>query len=346
MIQRTLKQARPALTQVSGMTGFSMGDPRFIERLNQAQEEIINLGDWPGVTDRWHLLFDEITGVLVLPYYLDRLYQVTVDYCPATIMSPWAEFVQYGVGPQDDTLASGNGTQNLQPRNWYSDCLDHGEVVSKLPIPDAGGPWKLRVYASQNESADAEMNLQGYYNNCLVRSQPDGTAGDWINGETLAIDNSVPFTETTQFFDKLSYVQKTQTNSCVRLVASDGTSEVELSNYESVETEPSYRSYYIRSLWRPQTGVCSRVILARARRRFVPVAEDDDRLMIGNVPALKAMLQSQYKRDAGDPDQAEYYLSTCIRILRQEASAYLGKSRTPAISMTRGFALGAMPWVH
>lgn len=328
------------------MTGFSMTDPRFIERLNQAQEEIINLGDWPGVTDRWHLLFDEATGVLVLPYYLDRLYQVTVDYVPAQIMSGWAEFVNYGVGARDDSLITGSETANVRPRCWYSDCLDRGEVVSHLPIPLIGGPWRLRVYAEVNEAETAEINLQGYYNGCLVRTQPDGTAGDWIDGETLAIDKSVPYTETEQYFDKLTDVVKTTTNGCIRLVASDGTSEVELSNYESLETSPSYRCYYIRSLWRPETGIRSRVVLARARRRFTPVVENNDMLMIGNIPALKAMIQSQWKRDAGNMEEAEYYLATCVRILRQEAEAYKGKARAPAISFTHGFPLGSMPFIR
>lgn len=346
MIQRTLKDIRAAVSQVSGATGMSLTDPRFIARVNEAQEELMNEGDWPGVVDRWHILFDEITGELILPYYLDRLMQVTVDYCPAQIMSPWAEFVNYGAGPQDDTLTSGNGTQNLQPRDWYSDCLDRGEVVSKLPIPPTGGPWKLRCYATEDEAAGAVLNLQGYYEDRLIRSQPDGTAGDWINGENIAIDNSVPYTETTLNFAKLSAVVKPETNGYIRLVATDGTSEVELSAYAPVETTPSYRNYYIRSLWRPQTGICNRVVLARARRRFVPVAEDDDVLIISNVNALKCMVVAQWKRDAGEYEAYQFQKSQAIDILRKEATGYLGKSRTPAISFTRGFPLGAMPWVH
>lgn len=345
MISRTLGQIRPALTQVMGSTGMSLSDARFIERLNQVQEMLANEGDWPGVCDRFHLLFDEVTGVLVLPYYLDRLLQVSVDYCPAQIMAPYAEFVNYGAGIQDDALIN-NGTSNLQPRNWYSDCMDRGEVVSHLPVPPTGGPWYLRCYATEPETSGAVINLQGWKDNRLIRSQPDGTAGDWINGVDLGIDFSVPFTESTQSFDKLSAVVKPETNGYIRITATDGTSEVELSQYAPVETAPSYRSYYIRSLWRPQTGICNRVVLGRVRRRFVPVAEDDDVLMISNINALKSGIVSLWKLDAGDYQAAEYQKARAIEFLKKEAVAYLGKAPTPAISFTRGFPVGAMPWVH
>lgn len=342
MIQRTLAQARPALSQVMGSTGMSLSDPRYIERLNQAQEEIINMGDWPGVVDRWHLLFDEISGELVLPYYLDRLLEVTVDGCPAQIMSPWAEFVNYGVGPRDDAGLSNTGTCAPGCRRWVRDCLDRGEVVTRIPIPGADGPYVIRCYASVDEdvaSVSPQINLQGFLNKQVVRSLVSGV---WKNGVFLDIDFSVPFTVTTETFDSLSAVVKPETNGSVRITAYNGVTEIDLSTFEPVETTPSYRNYFISRLYRATQGVRSRVVLARARRRFIPVQEDDDVLTVSNLPALKAMIQAQWKRDAGNTDEAEYYRSTAIRILQEEAKSYLGKSPLPAITYQRGYPLGAM----
>jgi len=346
MVSRTLAQVRPTLTQVSGMTGMSLTDPRFIARLNEVQEFLANEGDWPGVVDRWAILFNEATGELVLPYWLDRLLQVTVDGAPSQVMSGWAEFINYGAGVQNDAAYTGNGTRNLQPQVWYSDCFDRGEVVSRLPIPPTGGPWKIRVYASTPEADGAVINLQGFYNDELIRTQPDGTAGDWINGEDVAIDFDEPYTETTKYFDKLSASVKPETNGYVRITASDGTSEVELSNYAPAETTPSYRNYFIPSLWRPNTNFCNRVLLARARRRFVPVEEDDDVLIISNTQALKSGIIALWKKDAGDYEAYEKQWGYAVDALRKEAAAYLGKARSPAISMIRGMPIGAMPWIH
>ena len=346
MIQRTLGDIRNVVSQVAGMTGMSLTDARFIERVNLCQEELMNEGDWPGVVDRWHLLFDEVTGELVLPYWLDRLLQVTVDYCPAQIMSPWAEFVNYGTGPLNDSILAADGTTNLQPRQWVSSCLDRGEVVSHYPIPATGGPWYLRCYATEVEAAGAILNLQGFYNNRLIRSQPDGTNGDWINGVNIGIDHAVPYTETLVPFASLKAVVKPPTNGYIRLVASDGTSEVELSQYAPAETTPSYRNYFIPSLWRAQTGVCNRVVLARARKRYVPVAKDKDVLIISNLNALKCMIIAQWKRDAGSFQEYDVLKGQAIDIMRKEATGYLGKSRTPSISFARGFPLGSLPGLH
>jgi hypothetical protein len=351
MIQQTLAQARPALTQVSGMTGMSLTDARFVARINLAQEEIINEGDWPGVVDRWHMLFDEITGELVLPYYLDRLMQVTVDRCPTQIMSPWAEFVNYGAGPQDDTMFAGSGNQFI-PRNWIGDCLDRGEVPSRRPIPpdtDATtySPWVLRLYTTVSEGTPPPVvNLQGYDDDgLLIRTQSDG---EWINGENLTLVDGTGYAQSTSQFSKLTHVVKPQTNGYVRLAAYSASQnlEITLSDYAPVETTPSYRNYFIQQLWRPTQGVCNRVVLARARRRFVPVAQDEDVLIIGNTNALKCMMIAQWKRDAGDYDAYAVQKAQAVDILRKEATAYNGKSRTPAISFTRGFPLGAYPYAH
>lgn len=349
MVQRTLAQVRPELTQVSGATGMSLTDARFINRVNRAQEELMNEGDFPGVVDRWHLLFDEITGELVLPYYLDRLMQVTVDRCPVQIMSPWAEFVNYGTGPMDDGDVNGNGTSNLQPRNWISVCLDRGEVVSRFPVPVLEGPWVLRCYATVDEDiagVPPQINLQGFKDRKVIRSLSDGTAGDWIDGVNLDIDFGVPYTETTQEFDSLTGVVKPETNGYVTIKAWNGTTLVTLSDYEPSETTPSYRNYFIPQLWRAEQGVRDRVVLARARRRYVPVKQDEDILIIGNVNALACMLIAQWKRDAGDYEAYQYQKTQAVDIMRKEATAYLGKSRTPGISFTRGFPVGAFPYVH
>jgi len=327
---------------------MSLSDARFIERLNLAQEEILNLGDFACTVQRWHILFDETTGELVLPYYLDRLMQVTVDRVPLQIMSRYAEFVNYGTGPRDDLIFT-DSSPGVLPRCWNYDCLDRGEVVSRFPIPIADGPWKLRIYAEVDEDVDGEpptINLQGFYQGKVIRSLTNGTSGDWYNGENLEIDIGQAYTETTHNFDKLSAVVKNTTNGYVRLTCWNGTTEIELAQYAPAQTTCSFRNYFIQSLWRPTQGVCNRVVLARARARYVPVAENDDVLTIGNIPALKAMCQSQYKRDCGNIQEAEYYLATCIRILRQESEAYSGKARTPAISFTRGFGIGTSANIH
>ena len=343
--QFTLAQARPTLTQVAGMTGMSLSDPRFLDRINLAQQEILDLGDYPGTVDRWYLVFDEISGELVMPYYLDRLYQITVDRVPSQVMSGWAEFINYGTGPRDDQIFA-DSAPGFVPTCWQSDCLDRGEVCSRFPIPLVNGPWVIRCYAQVDEEVDGEnpvINLQGWNENRIIRTEE---SGEYVIGVNLEIDNSVPFTVTTQEFERLTHVVKPRTRGYVRIAAWNGSVEVPLSDYAYLETVPSYRNYFIESLYRPTQGVRNRIVRARARRRYVPALQDNDVLVIGNLNALAAMMQSQWKRLAGNPQEAEYYMSVVKRILGEEATAYNGKARTPAISFTRGFPLGAVPFVR
>lgn len=348
MIKRTLGQVKARLAAVAGETGMSLTDARVLERINSAQLELMNEGDWPGIVDRWHILFDETTGILVLPYIFDRLMQVSVNGTPREIRSPWYEFVQYGPGPNWDPGEANPSTGNgALPWNWVDVVMDRGEVVSRYPVPPLDGPWKLRVYASVDEEVDGAnptINLQGYLDSVPVRSQ-DGD-GNWYNGETLEIDFDEPYTETTAEFDSLTAVVKDETHGSVTLKAWNGTTEVELSQYAFNETNPSYRCYFIPALWRENSGELERVLLARCRRRFVPVEEDNDEMMISNVPAMECMLIAQWKRTAGNIDEYVAQKRTAVELMRQESLSYLGKSRTPSLTFQRGFAIGALPFVH
>jgi hypothetical protein len=285
----------------------------------------------------------------------------TVDHVPTTIVSPWWEFVAYGAGYQDDYMPNG------RPRyNWVDVVTDRGDHPVKTLIPgvdsDLTGPWVLRVYAAVNENvcgAIPVLNVQGLDPDGLnIRTSDgtsevcdgtsDGTATGYYNGVKIPIDFSVPYTETTQEFSKITAVVKPETRSYVRLTAWNGTDEVELANYAYDETAPSYRHYYIPRLHnRGRTGCCrERILLARCRKRFVPITSDQDLLIISNLPALKAMVIAVWKREAGDFDSYAVQKAAALDILKKEAMAYLGKARVPAISFSRGFPLGTIPSVR
>jgi hypothetical protein len=84
-------------------------------------------------------------------------------------------------------------------------------------------------------------------------------------------------------------------------------------------------------------------VLARARRRFVPVKEDTDVLIISNILALAEMVIAQWKRESGNLEEYAVHKMTAVDIMRKESMAYLGKVRTPALSFQRGFSLGELP---
>jgi hypothetical protein len=324
-------------------------------------------GAWPGVVDRWKI--KTIDGRIVLPPELDMLLEITIDGVTNQLVSSWAEFVNYGPGIQEDLL--GRGGNN--PCRWWGcsggNVYDRGETptVEDIPISSGSscvctdgtgaawdGPWVLRQYAlpTANEAVGAYSTIQGLdAAGELIRSQvalSNGSGTEWINGIRLGITSGSSFVATTQQFSKITSYTKPPTNGRVRVTAWNGITEVTLSTYQHWETEPSYRRYFSPMLQALRTAEspCCRVVLARARRRFVPIVEDTDVLIISNVLALKSQMIAIWKREAGDLEAYAALKMTAIDLMRKESLAYTGKVRTPALTFQRGFSLGELPSIR
>lgn len=350
MNQATLGQAKAVLAPICGAVGMPVTDARVIGYINKAVQELSQTGDYPGVVDRWNFRFNQLTGVVALPYYFDRLMQVTTDSVPRMIVSPWYEFVAYGPGIQDDFDERGN-----KRRCWTDVVIDRGEAPVQRQVPDPfelTGPWTLRVYAAVDENISSippNINIQGLdAAGLVIRSLSNGTGDfEFINGVNFPIDINQAFTTSAQQFSKVTGVSKPETNGYVRVTAWNGTVEVELSNYAFNETTPSYRHYFIPSIVK-KCDDCTerdRILMARCRKRFVPVTQDEDILMIGNLNALEEMIIAQWKR-LSDRDAYVLHKTEAVVLMRAEANAYYGKSRIPALTFQKGFSIGAIPFAR
>lgn len=366
MVSLTYGQAKPSLARVAATTGLKVTDPRMLTRINEAMQEIMNeVYGAPGVVQRWHIL--AVDGKLVLPPQLDMLLEITTDGVPQQIMSRWAEFVAYGPGVQSDLFNRGNYGYQRWYRCGGGDVFDRGEspVYTDIPVSSGSscvctdgtgaaydGPWVLRQYANPNtnEAAGAYSTIQGLDpDGLIIRSDiSNGSGTEWIDGVRLEITSGSSYVETTQQFSKVTAYTKPRTNGYVKLTAWNGVTEVELSNYEPWEETASYHRYFSPFLQarRNNDDPCRRVVLARARKRFVPIRGDDDVLMISNILVLQEMLIAQALRENGDLEGYAVHKLTAVDILKKEAVAYNGRVRTPAMSFQRGFSLGELPAIR
>lgn len=366
MIQRTLGDVRSEIARVCGTSGMPVTDIRVVRLLNLAIQELMNEVNSPGVVDRWHLRVAD--GHIVLPPELDMLLEFTVDGVPQQIASPWAELVNYGPGLGED-IRSLSGRGYGVNRNWWGctggNLYDRGEfpVRTQIPVSDGScgcietpvGPWTIRQYvtAGVDEATDIYSTVQGLDDNGLqVRTRvltSDGSGMEWINGERIPISDGSGYFSSTQTFSKITGYTKPQTNGYVRITAWNGTTEVELSNYAPWETTPSYHHYWspvLNDLQCEGSNSCARVVFARCRRRFVPVEQDTDLLIISNVLALKEMIIAQWKREANSLTEYAAHKVTAVEILKKESIAYTGKVRMPALSFQRGASIGSLPFIR
>lgn len=358
MISRTLGDVRTEVARICGNSGMPITDARIVDRINYGIQELMNEGAFPGVVDRYHVRATD--GAIVLPADLDMMLEFTLDGVPQQIMSPWAEFVNWGPGPAEDLLPR----NSLGFRTWWGcaggNIYDRGEspVRTEIPVSDGScsaadtpvGPWTIRQYAnpSTNEAPNIFSTIQGLDpDGLIVRTEvvtSDGSGTEWINGERVGISSGSSYLESTQQFSKITAYTKPETNGYVRLTAWNGSVEIELANYAPWETTPSYHHY-----WSPMAQFlnccdngcpCNRVVLARCRKRFVPVTESTDVLIISNVLALKEIIIAQWKRESGNMDEYAAHKLTAVDIMRKEAVAYTGKVRMPALTFSRSFAGG------
>jgi hypothetical protein len=343
MISLTYGDAKSEIARICGISGMAVTDPRVLVRTNAAIQELMNEGEFPGVVDRWHIVATD--GHLVLPSFLDRLMQINIKGVPQVISSPWYQFCAYGPGtPSDNPQGEFN--------RWWVDSrmiTDWGEFPTQVRLPETGGPWNLRVYTAVDEhiltdgtGQSPACTIQGTDGGGQIIRMEDGS-GVWTNGEQVSLDSAFPYVQTTRQFSTLATFTKPVTNGPVKLTAWDGVTETVLSNYLFSDTTPSYHHYFshwLQTLTRFDT-ITTKIVRARCRKRFVPVSQDTDVLIISNLPAIKEMVIAQWKRDADSLQSYMAHKQTAISLMNKEAEAYRGKVRLPGITFQRGFAIGS-----
>lgn len=340
---RTFGQLKEQVARVCGASGMAITDPRVIGYVNRAVEELINEADFPWTVER--LIFRVYEGRIVLPTAFDRVLGMSVEGVPQQINSPWYEVTpgMWGGGGWFDTeysTAMGPGFYN----GWWN-CgftVDRDEVYQFRDIP-RDQYYFIEVMTQINESVDdvyPEIQFKGYdANRAPVTTQSDG---EWIEGEKVElrqswVRSSTPF---SQFYGIVKPLTRGEVY--VYAVGAEDGARIHVGTYAPKDTSPFYRSYRVVG-----APLCeASCILARCRRRYTPVVQNDDLVLCGNIPALTLMVQAVWYSEAGDLQKYLQYKAASVDILKKEAMAYRGKSRIPAISFQRGFGMGVVPPVR
>lgn len=328
-----LKDAKPELARIAGVTGMQLTDARFLTRINRAIEELMNEGDWPGIVDRYR--FSVYGGIIVLPADLNRIVGIAANGTPLETMAPWYEFVAGGPGPQE-------------AHGWLDNVIDRGETSVLQPIPNAEAT-DLEVVGEVDERSDPDDDdtrpkivVRGYgEDGAWIRSDIAGQRDDGleiaINGDTapkLTL-SSVPFTA-------IESVIKPKTRGYVHLYCTIDGTRYHIASYAPNETLPSYRRYFVPLLDPDETHS----VLVRARKRFIAVANDNDFLLITHMGALESMVMALQKKE--DDDFAAYasHKAIAVDLLKKEALAYRGTARRPAITFSPGGSIGNIQHVR
>lgn len=320
-------------SRIPAVLNISPEDERFPAYINEAIQRLVQTGEkfW-GLYGEFAFCVDN--GCITLPRMIANVEAVAVCGRPMTIRGSWFQFLQSGPGM--DPQCTGNSCTGSSWGCGMSFQQKAGDFCTYRDIIGEGK--KIKVYADVSEDADAVITLCGYEEGNWIRTQ---VGGEWIDGEQVSINSATPQL-TTHFFDSLVSVQKPQTNGPVRLYEYDTTllTQRDIAVYDPDETNPAYRRVEIRGL--PTSGCCGSTdedcteakVTVMAKLEFIPVARDEDWLLIGNLPALKMELMALMKEENNVWSESIIYHQKALTHLRDELRHYVGSGVIQPIKMT------------
>ncbi len=333
-MRATLATAKNDSSGIARVLGICASDPRFVYYLNEAIRRLLTRGLFWGSYQKFSMCVNN--GCLTFPRQFAAIEVIAVCNRPLKIRNEWFEFNSNGAGLYGSN-AHRFGCGGMQ-------MLDRGTACCFADI--IGVNKKIKVYADVAEATGAKILLQGYdENGNWIRTQ---VAGEWVDGEYV-LCSTTPQT-TTKFFSSLTGVQKPITNGNIRLYEydTDLTTQRAIAVYEPDETLPSYRRSFITGFGTGgccNTGSCeSKTVSVIAKMEFIPVRNDTDYLILGNIPAIKDEVQSIRKSENNLIQESAAYEAKAVFELNKELEHYLGHGIVqPIVFKNAGFASASVP---
>jgi hypothetical protein len=279
----TLGYAKTQLAEFVG-EGFSPEEPIVVVMINRATNWLLPKIKGGNIFCRYRFTINN--SILTLPRECESLIKLRVNDRISNINNRWFEFMGYGSGGLDygggywsDTAYLGNGFP----------CFADPVYPSNL------------IVISEEEETNKNMTIRG-------RDE----FGKEIE-ETISICKKEPF-YTSKKFKKIENIIKSTTNSYVVLSTFDEktTDRINLGYYAPSETNPSYTRYFIRG----DKEVLNAVGIVRLA--FVPINNDNEPLLIQNLPALSLMLKSLHYYTTGDIQKGQAYEGQAIRLIEEQ----------------------------
>lgn len=292
------------------------------QRLLYAKESN-DSGFWGGWAEM-NFSVDRDDPYLTTPREVARLEAINVCSHPVELNNQFYEYMRFGFGrfPKCTTLRNGCLGMSAFDRGTFpcfSDLVPPNKIV--------------RAYISDASDENKRALIQGKDNNSQTIYSIDN--GVQVGGQFVTL--VAPFVDMPIEMAKLTGLQKDLTNAPVRFFEVDTVTGDQrlISTMEPSETVASFRRYYLNGLPRNCCGTGTTAsITAIAKLDFVPVRNDTDYLLVGNIEALGNECQAvRYSEtdSANGKQMAEFHHRAAIRLLNGELIHQEGKV-DPAIS--------------
>jgi hypothetical protein len=328
MRRLVLGEARSVIGRVIGKCSTNADVATYA---NEAQERLLNRPNDPvGSWMRYKVCVGS-DAVLVWPRQIRTIKAFAICNTPGIVRTDHFEFIGYnegGIGLQDSDSMPGKM------------LIDHGTACSfDNVISTTAEPRKIQVVAADASDNGKKVILRYIDSNGnRVYTTINGTVQE---GEEITLSTSGALTSSNVATNGLYHVVKATTNHPVRLYSYDVNSAVQstlLAVYEPSETVPIYRRTLIPGL--TNMAACpdassdctvNKSVTILAKLQHIPVVADNDPFVIGNLPALKDMVQSILMCERHEYQAAELLEAKAARELDGEIASYLGDGAAIAL---------------
>lgn len=270
--------------------------PKFYDTVSEVIERYHALSAWVGSKSTFSIAVPS-DGHLFLPYFLDSIMAVRIDTTPTIPRGVRHEFLYDGPGELDEETGC------------TGDVVDQGLSAIEAVFPNVDGTPTAGVLRFTATAADAGKKIRVLGYTSAGRVLTDGVPGE----EVTLVDGTV---DTTNSFIAIQGFQKEVTKTAIT-VHHVGGSNTLLATLESFMELPLFRHYKV-------LAVGSEQITAHCKRRPVPVTQEEDYIIPGNLAALKLGLYAINYEEKNDMKTAMSYWGQATDILNGEATEYVG----------------------
>jgi hypothetical protein len=226
----------------------------------------------------------------------------------------------------DQSLDVNDGWYSIENPATYVDpdflndvvLVDRGEHPT---IFDICTPGRLIVYSDYTEAAGDVIRIFGLDTNGneIYTSQN----GVYAPGELITL--SIAGVTSVNTFSKITNMQKPSTVGPVRIYEVDpnnASNHIMLAILDPSERVPSYRRYFCADIPQLESNDSPVRLRITGKRRYLPITQDTDFLILSNVSALRLEMMSLDREDGNDFQGSAEFHKRAQDLLTAEAKIY------------------------
>lgn len=274
----------------------------FISLVNAAASQLMERGNfWGTVQPLMGCTYD---GCIAWPRRVAAVLALNIRGRHTDVANRWYQFMDWS---NSNYRGLYDGWRRHGRRNV---TVEDGSMPVFSPIP-CGTPRYVRFYIDSATDAGKTIVLYGKGSNGQVLW---GQRADGTTQEGLVLTLALPYVQTQVPLNTIFRVVKDMTNARVRGYQVDNNGvHYDLATYEPSETSPDY----IHTRVPGACGGCG-AITALVKLAHVPALYPDDLIGIENIAALRDMVFSIKKKEAGDLSAAVQLEKSALRELNYE----------------------------